>query len=91
ALLERLDRALERTGARAVVCAGGVACNGALRAGLASLCAARGVRLLLARPGWCTDNAAMIAGWAGTQDPATWPTPWTLELEPHPPLARATP
>ena len=38
--------------------------NGRLRARLAEVAQAAGVRLLLAEPKYCGDNAAMIAGLA---------------------------
>ncbi len=44
-----------------LVLAGGVACNGALRAALESACEREGIRLYRPRPILCTDNAAMIA------------------------------
>ena len=49
-----------------LVAAGGVAANGALRAALGEVVAARGYRLVVPPPHLCTDNAAMIA-WAGAQ------------------------
>ncbi len=50
----------------ALVVAGGVAANGAIRAALTELAQARGLKFV-APPGWlCTDNAAMIA-WAGAE------------------------
>jgi len=66
-LVDRTERALERTGEiTALVVAGGVAANAAIRAALADLAAARGLRFV-APPLWlCTDNAAMIA-WAGVE------------------------
>ncbi|MGZ8360821.1 MAG: tRNA (adenosine(37)-N6)-threonylcarbamoyltransferase complex transferase subunit TsaD, partial [Allosphingosinicella sp.] len=52
------------TGATALVVAGGVAANGAIRSALTGLAAAHGLPFV-APPLWlCTDNAAMIA-WAG--------------------------
>ena len=52
--------------ATALVVAGGVAANGAIRAALAALAASRGLKFV-APPLWlCTDNAAMIA-WAGAE------------------------
>jgi N6-L-threonylcarbamoyladenine synthase len=46
--------------------AGGVAANTAIRAGLESLCDARGVAFVAPPLALCTDNAAMIA-WAGIE------------------------
>lgn len=48
-------------GVRAVVLAGGVAANRALRDRLASALAAHGIRLSVPPFGLCTDNASMIA------------------------------
>jgi N6-L-threonylcarbamoyladenine synthase len=64
-LADRTRRALERVPeATALVVAGGVAANRAVRAALAGLAETRGLRFV-APPLWlCTDNAAMIA-WAG--------------------------
>ncbi|TVV74248.1 tRNA (adenosine(37)-N6)-threonylcarbamoyltransferase complex transferase subunit TsaD [Sphingomonas solaris] len=66
-LLDRTRRALAvADGATALVVAGGVAANGAVRAALADLAHAHGLPFV-APPGWlCTDNAAMIA-WAGAE------------------------
>ncbi|TMJ20372.1 MAG: tRNA (adenosine(37)-N6)-threonylcarbamoyltransferase complex transferase subunit TsaD [Alphaproteobacteria bacterium] len=64
-LVDRTARALERAGgATALVVAGGVAANQAVRTALADLATAHGLPFV-APPLWlCTDNAAMIA-WAG--------------------------
>jgi N6-L-threonylcarbamoyladenine synthase len=64
-LVDRTVRALEAVPeARALVVAGGVAANGAIRSALTGLAGARGLPFV-APPLWlCTDNAAMIA-WAG--------------------------
>jgi N6-L-threonylcarbamoyladenine synthase len=64
-LVDRTGRALEAVPeARALVVAGGVAANGAIRSALTALAEARGLPFV-APPLWlCTDNAAMIA-WAG--------------------------
>ena len=66
-LIDRTRRALRAVdGATALVVAGGVAANGAIRAALAELVAEVGLPLI-APPLWlCTDNAAMIA-WAGAE------------------------
>ncbi len=46
--------------------AGGVSLNRCLRAALQELAATMNVRLLLAEPDCCVDNAAMVAGLAGS-------------------------
>ncbi|WP_374406144.1 tRNA (adenosine(37)-N6)-threonylcarbamoyltransferase complex transferase subunit TsaD [Pelagerythrobacter sp.] len=50
----------------ALVVAGGVAANRAIRTALEDLANARGMRFVAPPPGLCTDNAAMIA-WAGCE------------------------
>ncbi|HET7709217.1 MAG TPA: tRNA (adenosine(37)-N6)-threonylcarbamoyltransferase complex transferase subunit TsaD [Sphingomicrobium sp.] len=65
-LVDRTARALETSDAPALVIAGGVAANGAIRAALEGLATGSG-RAFAVPPGWlCTDNAAMIA-WAGAE------------------------
>ena len=66
-LVDRTRRALDAAGpVTALVAAGGVAANGAVRAALGALAAARGLPFH-APLGWlCTDNAAMIA-WAAIE------------------------
>jgi N6-L-threonylcarbamoyladenine synthase len=66
-LVDRTARALDRAAeATALVVAGGVAANSAVRAALESLAATNGLPFI-APPLWlCTDNAAMIA-WAGAE------------------------
>ena len=66
-LIDRTIRALDvADGATALVAAGGVAANAAVRAALAALASSRGLPFV-APPLWlCTDNAAMIA-WAGLE------------------------
>jgi N6-L-threonylcarbamoyladenine synthase len=50
----------------ALVVAGGVAANGAIRRALTRFCGESGLRLVLPPPALCTDNGAMIA-WAGLE------------------------
>ena len=65
-LVDRTRLALERSDAPALVVAGGVAANRAIRAALQQLAVEEG-RQFSVPPGWlCTDNAAMIA-WAGAE------------------------
>ena len=65
-LLDRTARALAGVEATALVVAGGVAANATVRAALAALAAAHGLRFVAPPPWLCTDNAAMI-GWAGAE------------------------
>ncbi len=64
ALLDRLERAVISEGVSTFACVGGVARNRRLRSMLEELSRRRGCRLLVAPFEYCTDNAAMIAGWA---------------------------
>jgi len=66
-LLDRTKRALDAAGpVTALVVAGGVAANGAIRTALERLATSRDLPFA-APPLWlCTDNAAMI-GWAGAE------------------------
>ncbi len=73
ALVWKVERALEQTGARTLAIGGGVAANSELRARLGVLGADRGLRLKVPPPELCTDNAAMIASAARF-----------LEVVPHP-------
>ena len=54
-------RALQFTGHAALVVAGGVGANRALRERVNAEAARRGARVYFPRPAFCTDNAAMIA------------------------------
>ncbi|UST55265.1 tRNA (adenosine(37)-N6)-threonylcarbamoyltransferase complex transferase subunit TsaD [Comamonadaceae bacterium OTU4NAUVB1] len=60
-LLKKSLAALDRTGLRRLVVAGGVGANSALRAQLNAACAARRVRVHYPELHLCTDNGAMIA------------------------------
>jgi N6-L-threonylcarbamoyladenine synthase len=65
-LVDRTRIALARSDAPALVVAGGVAANNAIRSALADLATSDG-RHFSVPPAWlCTDNAAMIA-WAGAE------------------------
>jgi len=66
AIARRCDLALRKKRAKFLAVGGGVSLNAMLRARLAALCRRRNVALLLAPPAYCGDNAAMIAGAAGT-------------------------
>jgi N6-L-threonylcarbamoyladenine synthase len=60
-LVAKTARALEDTGLRDLVVAGGVAANRALRAGLETAARRCGAAIYFPRLEFCTDNAAMIA------------------------------
>jgi N6-L-threonylcarbamoyladenine synthase len=59
-LVSKTLRAARERRVAAVAVSGGVSCNERLRDRLKEACAVAGVRLLLASPALCTDNAAMI-------------------------------
>jgi N6-L-threonylcarbamoyladenine synthase len=65
ALVDRCAYALNKGSYRALAVGGGVSLNRRLRERLTELTATCNVRLLLAEPKDCGDNAAMIAGLAG--------------------------
>lgn len=60
-LVAKTLRATAVMGRSVVAVSGGVGCNSRLREKLRDTCAAGGLKLLLAEPSLCTDNAAMIA------------------------------
>lgn len=65
-LVIKCRRALEQTGLRSLIIAGGVSANQRLREGLQVMVDDTGARLFYAQPRFCTDNGAMIA-YAGCQ------------------------
>jgi N6-L-threonylcarbamoyladenine synthase len=60
-LVIKSERALEQTGSRTLVVAGGVGANRRLRARMFAMGERKGVRVVYPRAEFCTDNAAMIA------------------------------
>ena len=62
ALVKKSIWAVEKYQAQTLVLCGGVACNSRLRHKLQIAADTHAVPLLIARPEYCTDNAAMIAG-----------------------------
>lgn len=83
-LLDRTERALEKMEAMsALVVAGGVAANAAVRAALECLAADRGLRFVAPPQQLCTDNAAMIA-WAGLEHLAVGATGDPLDISARP-------
>jgi N6-L-threonylcarbamoyladenine synthase len=59
-LTSKTLRAAEEVGARTIVVGGGVAANSVLRKSIEDAAASRGIRVVVPRPGLCTDNASMI-------------------------------
>jgi len=57
----KCKRALQQTGLKSLVIAGGVGANRALRASLKNLCEQFSAQLFFPRHEFCTDNGAMIA------------------------------
>ena len=60
-LREKSLRAVRQTRSGRLTLSGGVSCNRALRENLREACEENGIKLLVAEPWLCTDNAAMIA------------------------------
>ena len=60
-IVNKSMQALDLTGYKGLVVAGGVASNSCLRARLAKACERRGAKLYIPSPVFCTDNGAMIA------------------------------
>jgi N6-L-threonylcarbamoyladenine synthase len=64
-LVKKSLRALEQTGMKRLVLAGGVGANRALREQLAASLSKKGAVVHYPQAEWCTDNGAMIAMAAG--------------------------
>lgn len=69
-LVIKCRRALQQTGARSLLVAGGVSANQRLRQQLAGLCAEHGWRLRTPAAEYCTDNGAMVAFAGHLRSPA---------------------
>ncbi|HEY9032895.1 MAG TPA: tRNA (adenosine(37)-N6)-threonylcarbamoyltransferase complex transferase subunit TsaD [Pseudomonadales bacterium] len=79
-------RALEQTGCRRLLIAGGVSANRSLRRHLQAMVEKLGGELFYARPSLCTDNGAMIA-YAGCQRlKAGQQTPLGIDVRPRWPM-----
>ena len=64
AVAERTRSALRRARYKSLIVGGGVSLNSRLRTVLANVAKSEGVAFLAAKPAYCGDNAAMIAGLA---------------------------
>jgi N6-L-threonylcarbamoyladenine synthase len=87
-LTTKTIRAAEAVGARGIVLGGGVAANAALRARIAGEAEARGLALVIPRPGLCTDNGAMIGAAGARRFAAGARAGLDLDARPSLPLAR---
>ncbi len=86
ALVKRVAKAFEGGAYKSLAVGGGVSLNGRLRASLEALCARHGVRLLLAAPQYCGDNAAMIAGLASAGGALPCSDALALDIDPSLPV-----
>jgi len=87
----KCKRALDHTGFKRLVMAGGVSANRTLRAKLAQMMQKRGGAVFYARPEFCTDNGAMIA-YAGMVRLGTGQnTDLSISVRPRWPLAELPP
>ena len=90
-LVIKCRRALEQTGLKRIVIAGGVSANKALRQALETLAAKRGGAVYYPRTEFCTDNGAMIA-YAGMQRLKNGDvTDLSLEAKPRWPIDQLNP
>ncbi len=87
----KCKRALDHTGFKRLVMAGGVSANRTLRAKLGEMMTKRGGEVFYARPEFCTDNGAMIAyaGMVRLQTGATQDL--SVSVRPRWPLAELPP
>lgn len=60
-LLDKLKKAVDRTGVTTVAIGGGVSANSGVRAAVADFCRSRGIRPFIPERAFTTDNAAMVA------------------------------
>ena len=87
----KCKRALDQTGLKRIVIAGGVSANKALRAALEKLAQKRGGAVYYPRTEFCTDNGAMIA-YAGMQRLKNGDvSDLSLEARPRWPIDQLTP
>lgn len=85
ALVQRFEDAIRRENVRYAGCGGGVVCNQRLRNKLQAAAQRSDVTLFTAGPGFCTDNAAMVAGLAAHRlNPDI--DPFTLDIRPSFPV-----
>jgi len=86
ALIERCERAV--ADGQGLALAGGVALNRRLRERISDLARSKGLRLMLAEPCYCADNAAMVAGLAGAGQGLRGREAMRADADPNLPFAR---
>jgi len=82
-LAQRCRIALQSGEVHALAAVGGVSLNGRLRERLAEVAEEASVRLLLSKPHYCADNAAMIAGLAGAGQGITGRSDLAMDIDPN--------
>lgn len=87
----KCKRALEASGFKTLVIAGGVSANTHLRNKLEQMVATLGARVFYARPEFCTDNGAMIAFAGCKRLQAGETTDQTIQVRPRWPLDELSP
>jgi len=85
-LARRVDLALGQGNYRSVAVGGGVSLNGRLREALEAVAARHGARFLTAKPCYCGDNAAMIAGLASAGGALPDDDPLARDIDPSLPV-----
>jgi N6-L-threonylcarbamoyladenine synthase len=80
-------RALQQTGEKRLVIAGGVSANTQLRKSLQAMCAKESATVYYARPEFCTDNGAMIALAGAMRLQSGHAEPLTVHVQPRWPLS----
>lgn len=82
-LVKKTIRAVKAAGVDTLAISGGVSCNSRLRECFIRECEARRIRLLLAPPELCTDNAGMIAYVAALRLARGEPSELGAEIQPN--------
>jgi N6-L-threonylcarbamoyladenine synthase len=85
-LVKKTLRAAKQSNRKRVALSGGVSLNKALRAALQDACEKAGIELSVASPGFCADNAAMIAFAALLRHLSGEYSPLDGDIHPHMPL-----
>ena len=86
-LVKKTMRAARDCGAKLVTVSGGVSCNLEIRSEMLEACNRARLKLLIAAPKLCTDNAAMIAFAASLRLKAGFESELTQEIDPNLALA----